>query len=249
MVQPLRPRAEAAHLSTRPGRSWPRPPRSLPAPIGGARNWDYRYTWIRDASFTLYGLMRIGFTEEADAFMRWLWARVQETERDGSLQLMYAIDGRHELAEQTLDHLEGYRGSRPVRIGNAAYHQLQLDIYGELMDAVYLYNKYAHPDRLRRLGEDPADPQPRVRRVARARRGDLGGARRPPPLRLLEAHVLGRARPRAPPRRQALLPGGPAALAREPGRDLRGDHEPGLEPRAAGLRAGLRQRRASTRPT
>jgi GH15 family glucan-1,4-alpha-glucosidase len=121
------------------------PTTSLPAPIGGARNWDYRYTWIRDASFTLYGLMRIGFTEEADAFMRWLWARVQEAERDGSLQLMYSIEGRHDLVEQTLDHLEGHRGSRPVRVGNAAYQQLQLDIYGELLDAVYLYNKYANP--------------------------------------------------------------------------------------------------------
>ena len=121
------------------------PTTSLPAPIGGARNWDYRYTWIRDASFTLYGLMRIGFTDEAFAFMRWLGARVQETELDGSLQLMYSIEGRHELVEQTLDHLEGYRGSRPVRIGNAAYRQLQLDIYGELLDAIYLFNKYGSP--------------------------------------------------------------------------------------------------------
>ena len=118
---------------------------SLPAPIGGTRNWDYRYTWIRDASFTLYGLMRIGFTQEAFAFMGWLNARVLETERDGSLQLMYSIEGAHELTEQTLDHLEGYRGSRPVRIGNAAYRQLQLDIYGELLDAVYLFNKYGSP--------------------------------------------------------------------------------------------------------
>jgi GH15 family glucan-1,4-alpha-glucosidase len=121
------------------------PTTSLPAPIGGARNWDYRYTWIRDASFTLYGLMRIGFTDEAFAFMRWLGARVQETEQDGSLQLMYSIEGSHELVEQTLDHLEGHRGSRPVRIGNAAYRQLQLDIYGELLDAIYLFNKYGSP--------------------------------------------------------------------------------------------------------
>jgi GH15 family glucan-1,4-alpha-glucosidase len=121
------------------------PTTSLPAPIGGARNWDYRFTWIRDASFTLYGLMRIGFTEEADAFQRWLAARIQESGRDGSLELMYSIDGRHELPEQTLDHLEGYRGSRPVRIGNGAHDQLQLDIYGELLDAVYLYNKYGTP--------------------------------------------------------------------------------------------------------
>ena len=118
---------------------------SLPAPIGGERNWDYRYTWIRDASFTLYGLMRIGFTEEAAGFMRWLSARIQETGGDGALQIMYSIDGRHELPESTLDHLEGYRGSRPVRIGNGAHDQLQLDIYGELLDAVYLFNKHATP--------------------------------------------------------------------------------------------------------
>ena len=121
------------------------PTTSLPAPIGGQRNWDYRYTWIRDASFTLYGLMRVGFTEEAHAFQRWLAARVQETDRDGVLQLMYSIEGRHELPEETLDHLEGYRGSRPVRIGNGAFRQLQLDIYGELMDAIYLFNKYGIP--------------------------------------------------------------------------------------------------------
>ncbi len=118
---------------------------SLPEGVGGERNWDYRYTWIRDAAFTLYGLLRIGFTEEAEAFMRWLEARCQNANPDGSLQLMYGIDGRSDLTEETLDHLEGYRGSRPVRIGNGAYDQLQLDIYGELMDAVYLYNKYGSP--------------------------------------------------------------------------------------------------------
>ena len=118
---------------------------SLPEGVGGERNWDYRYTWIRDAAFTLYGLLRIGFTEEAERFMDWLEARCQEARPDGSLQLMYGIDGRSELTEETLDHLSGYRGSRPVRIGNGAYDQLQLDIYGELMDAVYLYNKYGNP--------------------------------------------------------------------------------------------------------
>jgi len=103
---------------------------SLPEAIGGGRNWDYRYTWIRDAAFTLYALLRIGFTEEAAAFKQWAQARWKEFESagDGPLQLMYAIDGRSDLAEETLDHLEGYRGSRPVRIGNGAYRQLQLDI-------------------------------------------------------------------------------------------------------------------------
>jgi len=118
---------------------------SLPETLGGGRNWDYRYTWIRDAAFTLYGLLRIGFTDEAVGFMKWLGARAGEVEPDGSLQIVYGIDGRHDLTERMLDHLDGYRGSRPVRIGNGAYNQLQLDIYGELLDALYLYNKYVMP--------------------------------------------------------------------------------------------------------
>ena len=118
---------------------------SLPEQIGGERNWDYRYTWIRDAAFTVYGLLRIGFTEAAAEFMNWLQSRCHELEPDGSLQIMYGIDGRHTLTEETLTHLGGYRGSRPVRVGNRAYNQLQMDIYGELMDSVYLYNKYGSP--------------------------------------------------------------------------------------------------------
>jgi GH15 family glucan-1,4-alpha-glucosidase len=121
------------------------PTMGLPEGVGGERNWDYRYTWIRDAAFTLYGLLRIGFTEEAAAFMGWIEARCQDSASGGSLQLMYGLDGRHDLTEETLDHLDGYRGSRPVRLGNGAYDQLQLDIYGELMDAVYLYNKHGDP--------------------------------------------------------------------------------------------------------
>jgi len=117
----------------------------LPETIGGGRNWDYRYTWIRDSSFTLYGLMRLGYTDEAAAFMRWLTARYREVAPDGSLQIMYGLDGRHALPEETLPHLEGYMGSRPVRVGNAAFDNLQLDIYGELMDSVYLYDKYGSP--------------------------------------------------------------------------------------------------------
>lgn len=117
----------------------------LPEEIGGERNWDYRYTWIRDASFTLYALLRLGFTEEAGAFMKWIEARCGDIGPESALQIMYAVDGRAELDEQRLDHLEGYRGSRPVRIGNGAYNQLQLDIYGELMDSVYLYDKYGAP--------------------------------------------------------------------------------------------------------
>lgn len=118
---------------------------SLPESLGGTRNWDYRYAWIRDAAFTVYSLMRIGYTEEAMQFAGFLDARCRELEPDGSLQTVYGIDGRRNLQEETLDHLEGYMGSGPVRIGNAAYRQLQLDIYGELMDSLYLYNKYGQP--------------------------------------------------------------------------------------------------------
>jgi GH15 family glucan-1,4-alpha-glucosidase len=118
----------------------------LPEDIGGVRNWDYRYTWIRDAAFTLYAFLRIGFTEEAQNFIDFLAGLVgQTTAGEGPLQIMYGIDGETELTEKTLDHLDGYRGAAPVRIGNGAYDQLQLDIYGELIDAVYLHDKYGVP--------------------------------------------------------------------------------------------------------
>jgi GH15 family glucan-1,4-alpha-glucosidase len=123
------------------------PTTSLPEVLGGERNWDYRYTWIRDAAFSLYALLRLGFTEEAAAFMDWLTNRVSDerAQGDGPLNVLYGIDGRGELPEELLDHLEGYQGSSPVRVGNEAATQLQLDIYGELVDSVYLYNKYGTP--------------------------------------------------------------------------------------------------------
>jgi len=118
---------------------------SLPEDIGGERNWDYRYTWIRDAAFTVYAFLRLGFTEEASAFMKWILKRCDECTADEPLQIMYGIDGRHELEEQVLDHFEGYMKSSPVRIGNGAYDQLQLDIYGELIDSIYLFDKHVVP--------------------------------------------------------------------------------------------------------
>jgi GH15 family glucan-1,4-alpha-glucosidase len=121
------------------------PTTSLPEYLGGTRNWDYRYTWIRDAALSLNGLMRLGFTDEAAGFMAWLEARCAEASAEHGLQTLYAIDGNPEVPETVLDHLEGYKGSRPVRVGNSAAGQLQLDIYGELMDAVYMYNKYGSP--------------------------------------------------------------------------------------------------------
>lgn len=114
----------------------------LPELIGGERNWDYRYTWLRDASFSMYAFVRLGFMEETRAFMHWIRDRMREDARHGPLQLMYHPNGDQQLDEINLDSLCGYKNSRPVRIGNGAFKQLQLDIYGELMDAVYLANKY-----------------------------------------------------------------------------------------------------------
>ncbi|MGH9433693.1 MAG: glycoside hydrolase family 15 protein, partial [Terriglobia bacterium] len=130
------------------------PTTSLPERIGGERNWDYRCSWIRDSAFTVYALLRVGLTDEADRFMSWLESlrndagkdgKADKAGQDGLLQTVYGIDGRRTLHEETLDLWEGYKGSRPVRVGNAAYHQVQMDIFGELMDAVYIYNKYGSP--------------------------------------------------------------------------------------------------------
>ncbi len=121
------------------------PTLALPEQVGGARNWDYRYVWIRDAAFSLYALLRLGFTQEAQGFMDWLTDRLHGAEPDGDsgpLRVMYSIDGHDTLPEEVLGHLDGYRGSRPVRTGNNASVQRQLDIYGELIDSVYLFNKY-----------------------------------------------------------------------------------------------------------
>jgi GH15 family glucan-1,4-alpha-glucosidase len=120
------------------------PTMGLPEWIGGERNWDYRYTWLRDAAFTLYALISIGFDDEARNFMGWLRDRCYE-DADGLLQPLYGIDGRHKIHEEELSHLSGYKNSRPVRLGNAAYTQIQLDLYGAMLDAAYLYNKHGAP--------------------------------------------------------------------------------------------------------
>ncbi|CAN5419953.1 glycoside hydrolase family 15 protein [soil metagenome] len=115
----------------------------LPENIGGERNWDYRYTWIRDAAFTMYAFLKLGYMDEAKSFLDWIKKEFDEIiEEDGILQLMYAVDGSMDLEEVELPHLEGYLGSSPVRIGNGAYNQFQMDIFGELIDAIFLFNKY-----------------------------------------------------------------------------------------------------------
>ncbi|MGE9290153.1 MAG: glycoside hydrolase family 15 protein [Puniceicoccales bacterium] len=112
---------------------------------GGERNWDYRYTWLRDAAFTTYAFMRLGFTEEAAGFMGWLEKRVEALEKGSHLNVMYRIDGSPVEGEFSLEHLEGYRKSKPIRIGSTNNDQFQLDIYGELMDSLYLYDKFGSP--------------------------------------------------------------------------------------------------------
>ena len=125
-------------ILTNPGATVAALTTSLPEPPGGERNWDYRYTWIRDASFSVYSLLGLGYVEEAAAFGHWVKDRLVEQAGDGAgpLKIMYRVDGSSDLSEETLDHFEGWRGSRPVRIGNGASDQLQLDIYGEVLDAM-----------------------------------------------------------------------------------------------------------------
>ncbi len=115
------------------------PTAALPEQVGGERNWDYRYTWVRDSSFSVHALLGLGHTEEVAQFATWLGDRIRERPAGSGipLNIMYRVDGSSDLVEESLDHWSGYRGSRPVRIGNGAAEQLQLDIYGEAMDAIY----------------------------------------------------------------------------------------------------------------
>jgi GH15 family glucan-1,4-alpha-glucosidase len=116
---------------------------SLPEHVGGVRNWDYRYCWLRDATFTLYALLLAGYTEEACAWREWLLRAVAG--KPDQLSIMYGIAGERRLTEIELDWLPGYEGSRPVRIGNAAHRQLQLDVYGEVVDAMHLARRRGVP--------------------------------------------------------------------------------------------------------
>jgi GH15 family glucan-1,4-alpha-glucosidase len=123
------------------------PTAGLPEQVGGERNWDYRFTWVRDGSFSVHALLGLGFTEEAEAFARWLNDRAAEQAGDasGPLKIMYRIDGSSDLDEQLLDHWDGYAGSKPIRIGNGAADQLQLDIYGEMLDSLWLADQHGLP--------------------------------------------------------------------------------------------------------
>ena len=168
---------------------------SLPETPGGERNWDYRYSWIRDSTFALWGLYTLGFDWEANDFFDFI---TDVAERDGDLQIVYGIDGGRELTEHVLDHLHGYEGARPVRIGNGAYEQRQHDVWGAVLDSVYLHTQVTRPARRPGLADAAAAGGARARALAGAGPGHLGGPRRAEALHLLQDHVLGRGRPRRP---------------------------------------------------
>ena len=162
---------------------------SLPETPGGERNWDYRYTWMRDTTFTLQALHYLNLDWEADEFMQFV-ADLEPNE-DGALQIMYGIDGRRDLTESTRDDLSGYAGARPVRIGNGAFDQRQNDVFGAVLDSILLHTRRSQrlPRRLWPLVESQAECAERG--LARAGPRNLGGPRQAAALRVVEAHVLG----------------------------------------------------------
>ena len=202
---------------------------SLPETPGGERNWDYRYTWMRDTTFTLQALHWLNLDWEADEFMQFV-ADVEPTE-DGSLQIMYGIDGRRDLTESTLDHLSGYAGARPVRIGNGAFDQRQNDVFGAVLDSILLHTRHSAAAAAAAVADRRVAGRVRDEGLARARPGHLGGPRRAAALRLVEADVLGRARPRGEARRDP--------RRSRAGGDVAGDRrgDPRRHPRARRLRA------------
>ena len=196
---PVRDDAQADDVRARPARSSRPPTTGLPEQAGGERNWDYRYTWIRDGSFSIYALLGLGYIEEAAAFAGWLRDRASEQARQAGgrpLKIMYRVDGSSDLTEETLDHFEGWRGSRPVRIGNGAADQLQLDIYGEAMDSIYLGDASGLQIGHHGWTERGQHHRLAVRELGPAGRGHLGDPRRPEELHLRPVPGLDRARPR-----------------------------------------------------
>ena len=191
------------------------PTTSLPEWIGGVRNWDYRYCWLRDATLTLLAFIRAGYIEEAGAWRDWLLRAIAGAPED--LQIMYGVAGERRLTELELPWLSGYEASQPVRIGNGASNQLQLDVYGEVVDALY----QATPPRSRapdcRLASHPEGLRLARVGLARAGRGDLGGARAAPPLHALEGHGVGRIRPRHQDRASASAAKGRSTAGRRRG--------------------------------
>src|SRR5207245_1130980 len=216
----------------------------LPETVGGERNWDYRYTWIRDSSFTLYGLMRLGYTQEAAAFMRWVMARIQELKPDGSLQITYGLDGRHELREETLPPSRGVHGLAPGPHRECrarappARHLRRAPRLGVSLRQVRL------TDLARRLDGRHSPGRLGGGALAGEGREYLGGPRRSPGVPLLARHVLGGDRPRHPPGEQALVSGSALALVRRAGHHLSRHLRPLLGRIAPRLRPASRREHA-----
>ena len=214
---------------------------ALPETPGGERNWDYRYSWMRDSTFTLQALHWLNLDWEADEFMQFV--ADLEPNDDGGMQIMYGIDGRRDLTESTLDHLVGYAGARPVRIGNGAFDQRQNDVFGAVLDSILLHTVRSQrlPRRLWPLVQAAGDV--RDRGVARPRPGDLGGPRRTAALRVVEADVLGGARPGAKLAEHPRRPLGRGNVAGHRRRDPR-RHPRARRERARRAAPALRHRRA-----
>ena len=219
---------------------------SLPEQLGGGRNWDYRFTWIRDAAFSIYALLRLGFTEEAAAFGGWLTDRFREGHKgeSGPLQVMYAIDGGAELTEEILDHLGGLLR---LRAGTDRQRRRRPASTGHLRRARRLrlsLQQVRNADLPRCLDGSVFDRRLGLEELGSAGRGHLGDPRRPPALHVLAAHVLGRCRAGSP-RRTATWPAGRSRrLDEDARRHLPPDHGEGLERGARRVRAALRLGRA-----
>ena len=188
---------------------------SLPEDIGGIRNWDYRYCWLRDATITLEALLRTGYTEEATAWRQWLCRAIAGDPAD--VQIMYGVAGERRLAEWEADWLPGYEESVPVRIGNAAVNQRQLDVYGEVVDALALARRSGIPAEAARLVTAARAARLPGEALVRAGRGAVGSPGPAAPLRALQGHGLGGIRPGRRGRgRGPAGPGRPLAAAARP---------------------------------
>ena len=187
------------------------PTTSLPEKLGGARNWDYRFCWLRDATFTLLALMNSGYTEEASAWHNWLLRAAAGS--PANMQIMYGIMGQRRLLEWEAAWLPGYEGAQPVRVGNAAHAQLQLDVYGELIDAFHQSRMAKLELDDEQLGAGMHGARASGGGMGPARSRHLGAARRRQALCLLESDDLGRVRPRHQERRDVRLQGAAREVA------------------------------------
>ena len=188
---------------------------SLPETPGGERNWDYRYTWMRDSTFTLQALHYLDLDWEADEFMQFV--ADLEANDDGALQIMYGIDGRRDLTESSREDLSGYAGASPVRIGNGAFDQRQNDVFGAVLDSILLHTRRSRAPAQAAVADRPVAGRVCDQGLEEARPGHLGGSRQAPALRVIEADVLGRPGPGGEVGRDPRRPGAQVDLGRDRG--------------------------------